>query len=787
MSLDDGLVLQLHAGSWRRPQPDADRPLRPGQGRRHPPADGLRRRPEAAARPVRQRAGAHVVVYTLDESTYSRELAPLAGHYPALRLGPPWWFHDSPEGIRRFRQLVTETAGFANTVGFNDDARSLLSIPARHDMARRIDAGFLAGLVAEAPPARTTRPPRWPTTSPTAWPDEPSGRGPTPTPIDRRSDAATAGQRASGRRKRLDGLWDFVADRRWRRAAGAVVARPAAAPGRCRCPSAFDDVVVEPPLHDHVGDVWYQRSRPRPAGLGRSAHRPPVRRRHPPGRRVGRRRAGRRARGRLHALRGRPHRGRRRRRALRVTVVVNNELTWRPSRRASSTISPDGQRKQFYFQDFYNYAGLIRSVWLCATPRTHLADVTVVTDLDGAPASCAASTVVDGSTARSGSSSATPTATTVAEGEGDAGELRVAEAQLLGDRATATSTTSRSTSSTATTLVDRYHQPVGIRTVRVDGTRFLINGEPFYFKGFGMHEDLNVRGRGHDDAVDGPRLRAAGLGGRELVPDLALPLRRGGPRPRRPARHRGHRRDRRGGPEPRRRAAGSSATCARTTFTEETVGVGDPGRPPAGDRGADRPRQEPPVASCCGASPTSPSPTPRSRWTYFEPLFDAARAADPTRPVGFVNMMLAPPDRVPAHRAGRRRDGQPLLRLVPRRRATSRPPSGTWRRSCGRGPTSTTSRSSSPSTAPTRCPGSTRSDPCSGARSTRPPCSTPTTGSSTASTPWWASTSGTSPTSPPGTSFIRVDGNKKGVFTRDRRPKAAAHHLRRRWRDDLSD
>jgi glucuronate isomerase len=90
-----------------------------------------------------------IVVYTLDETTYSRELAPLAGHYPALRLGPPWWFYDSPEGMRRFRQLVTETAGFANTVGFNDDARSLLSIPARHDVARRIDAGFLAGLVAE--------------------------------------------------------------------------------------------------------------------------------------------------------------------------------------------------------------------------------------------------------------------------------------------------------------------------------------------------------------------------------------------------------------------------------------------------------------------------------------------------------------------------------------------------------------------------------------------------------------------------------------------------------------
>jgi glucuronate isomerase len=90
-----------------------------------------------------------IILFTLDETTYSRELAPLAGHYPCLKLGPPWWFHDSPEGMRRFREQATETAGFYNTVGFNDDTRAFLSIPARHDVARRIDAGFLAQLVAE--------------------------------------------------------------------------------------------------------------------------------------------------------------------------------------------------------------------------------------------------------------------------------------------------------------------------------------------------------------------------------------------------------------------------------------------------------------------------------------------------------------------------------------------------------------------------------------------------------------------------------------------------------------
>ncbi len=90
-----------------------------------------------------------VILFTLDETVYSRELAPLAGVYPALRLGPPWWFFDSPEGMMRFRQIVTETAGIYNTVGFNDDTRAFCSIPARHDVARRVDCAWLAGLVGD--------------------------------------------------------------------------------------------------------------------------------------------------------------------------------------------------------------------------------------------------------------------------------------------------------------------------------------------------------------------------------------------------------------------------------------------------------------------------------------------------------------------------------------------------------------------------------------------------------------------------------------------------------------
>jgi glucuronate isomerase len=90
-----------------------------------------------------------MVLFTVDETVYSRELAPLAGVYPAVRLGAPWWFLDSPDGMRRFRELVTETAGFYNTSGFVDDTRAFLSIPARHDLARRIDAGYLANLVVQ--------------------------------------------------------------------------------------------------------------------------------------------------------------------------------------------------------------------------------------------------------------------------------------------------------------------------------------------------------------------------------------------------------------------------------------------------------------------------------------------------------------------------------------------------------------------------------------------------------------------------------------------------------------
>ncbi|HVH10956.1 MAG TPA: glucuronate isomerase [Gemmatimonadales bacterium] len=148
LSLADGLVMQLHAGAVRDHNREVFERFGSDRGGDIPVATEFTRN----LRPLLNAYGNDrrftVVLFTLDESTYSRELAPLAGHYPAVRLGAPWWFHDSVEGMRRFRAATTETAGIYKTAGFNDDTRAFCSIPARHDLARRVDANYLAGLVA---------------------------------------------------------------------------------------------------------------------------------------------------------------------------------------------------------------------------------------------------------------------------------------------------------------------------------------------------------------------------------------------------------------------------------------------------------------------------------------------------------------------------------------------------------------------------------------------------------------------------------------------------------------
>ena len=149
MSLEDGLVMQIHPGSFRNHNPIVFRDYGRDKGADIPTRTDYVRALKPLLDKFGNERGLTIILFTLDETTYSRELAPLAGHYPVLKLGPSWWFYDSPEGMQRFREQVTETAGFYNTVGFNDDTRAFLSIPARHDVARRMDCRFLATLAVE--------------------------------------------------------------------------------------------------------------------------------------------------------------------------------------------------------------------------------------------------------------------------------------------------------------------------------------------------------------------------------------------------------------------------------------------------------------------------------------------------------------------------------------------------------------------------------------------------------------------------------------------------------------
>ena len=147
MSVEDGLVMQLHIGAYRNHNPLIFERFGRDMGADIPVAAEFTRN----LRPLLERFGNDprlgLILFNLDEATYSRELAPLAGHYPAVKLGPPWWFFDSLNGIRRYFDRVVETAGIYNTAGFNDDTRAFLSIPARHDLWRRASADWVAGLV----------------------------------------------------------------------------------------------------------------------------------------------------------------------------------------------------------------------------------------------------------------------------------------------------------------------------------------------------------------------------------------------------------------------------------------------------------------------------------------------------------------------------------------------------------------------------------------------------------------------------------------------------------------
>jgi glucuronate isomerase len=147
MSIEDGLVMQLHVGAIRDHNDLIYQRFGPNMGADIPSQSEFTQN----LRPLLNKYGMDsrltLILFNLDESTYSRELAPLAGHYPAIKLGPPWWFYDSINGMKRYLDRVIETAGIYNTAGFNDDTRAFPSIPARHDLWRRVSANWIAGLV----------------------------------------------------------------------------------------------------------------------------------------------------------------------------------------------------------------------------------------------------------------------------------------------------------------------------------------------------------------------------------------------------------------------------------------------------------------------------------------------------------------------------------------------------------------------------------------------------------------------------------------------------------------
>jgi beta-glucuronidase len=576
----------------------------------------------------------------------------------------------------------------------------------------------------------------------------------------------------------LDGLWEFAADpdgvgraEGWWRAA---LPEPRLMP----VPSSYNDVLVDRALHDHIGDVWYQREVFVPRGwTGRrivlrfdaATHRAAV---WADDTLVAEHEGGYTPfEADLSALAspGEP---------IRLTVVVNNELTWRSLPPGVVEFMPDGTRRQRQYHDFFNYAGLHRGVWLYSTPRSHIADTTVTTELDGGAGivRCRATVVAGGNLAVL-MELRDATGTVVARAPGEEAELRVADPNLWrpghgylyqlrtdlldGDR-----------------VVDRYELPVGIRTVRVDGTRFLINEEPFYFRGFGKHEDLNVRGRGHDEASmvhDFALLRWLGANSfrtshypyAEEVLDLAdrvgivvidetsavgLNLGVG---------------------------AGLFLGGPKTTFSEETIGAATQAvHRQAIQELVDRDKNHPCVVLWSLANEPE-SHTDEAR-DYFEPLFATAREADPSRPVGFVNMMFAQPKtcRVsdladvvminryygwyvePGDLAAAERgleaellewadvQGKPII--VTEYGADAMPGLHTldgavWSEEYQAELLDTYHRVFD------------RVDAVVGEHV------------------WNFADFATGP------SFMRVDGNKKGVFTRERRPKAAAHRLRQRW------
>ncbi|GAA1962774.1 beta-glucuronidase [Kitasatospora viridis] len=579
-------------------------------------------------------------------------------------------------------------------------------------------------------------------------------------------------------RKSLNGLWAFrldaVGDGRrhgwWRSALPQARQMPV--------PASYNDVVPDQSVRDHVGDAWYQTGVRIPSAwagerivlrFDAATHRAVVW---------------------VDDVQVAEHEGGytpfeaditdhvQPGEEARVTVVVNNELTWSSIPPGEIEDGPGG-RTQNYFQDFLNYAGLNRSVWLCRTPRTHITSVNVETGLDGADG------LIHYTVEHTGAQDVCVVVRDaegheVASGSGAQGRLRVGDVHRWAPGDGYLYRLEARLHEAGSALVDSYALPVGVRTVEVRGTRFLINGEPFHFRGFGKHEDTAVRGRGHDDVLmvhDFELMKWAGANSfrtahypyAEEVLDYA---------------------DRNGIVVISETAAVGlnvqmSTSPSRTvtqTYSEQAIGSATQQTHLQAVRELiARDRNHPSVVLWSIANePESGVPEARD---YFAPLFAEARKLDPTRPVGFANVMMVSADRclvtelADVVMVNRYYGWYAFMDDLPAAEAALEADLRAW-----------ADRHAKPILV-TEYGG----DTLAGLHSLLDvPWSEEYQSSLLAMCHrvfdrvdavvgehiWNFADFATRP------GLIRVDGNKKGVFTRDRQPKAAAFAVRRRWRGE---
>ena len=582
----------------------------------------------------------------------------------------------------------------------------------------------------------------------------------------------------SRERRSLNGLWQFCLDAEGVGRTEGWWNRPLAGAREIPVPASYNDIFADAKVRDHVGDVWYQTQFRVPSGWA--------------GERIVLRfdSATHRAVAWVNGTQVVEHEGGytpfeadvtdvvEPGAENRVSVVVNNVLTWQSIPPGYVEETPEG-RRQFYFHDFFNYAGLHRTVWLYTTPTSYVSDVTVVTGLSGSTGTVnyrVETAGAEGSEVRVTLRDAE--GAEVARATGSSGELSVEDVHPWRPGEGYLYDLTVELWGTGEAPIDVYSLGVGVRTVKVDGARFLINGEPFYFRGFGKHEDSVVRGKGYDNAymvhdfvlmewLGANSFRTSHYPYAEEVLDYA---------------------DRHGivviDETP---AVGLNTGIGggifggkpMKTFSEETVNAAtrDVHRQAIRELVA-RDKNHPSVVIWSIANEPE-SDTPESR-AYFEPLAAEARRLDPSRPVGFVNVMLAPADKDVVSDLF---DVLMLNRyygwyvnsgdLANAERALEAELQA-WVKKHGK-PIIFTEYGA---------------DTIAGLHSVTP-------------IPWteeyqadllemthrvfdrvdavvgeqiWAFADFAT-----GFAIFRVDGNKKGVFTRDRRPKAAAHLLRRRW------